>query len=396
MKNLNCTLSPLPMWSALFLFILLVGCQKNQEESSALSPDLLKSLGCHGFDTAGAIVSGGYIQAEGDILLDTRLFDETVNPSLDLIIQALEDGAEDRQYAVASNKLVSMTNAVSLQYYIDPSVGTIPNYGSNWVSAIRTAATDWTGITSCKITLSEVSTASAADIKFYRDNSGALPPSSGLRPLPETLIAAACFPFAGNPGEFVSINDNAAMNNLYNTTAKRTRAMRHEIGHILGLHHNQSTAGNTGYDPCGTYFTTVGINGTNANDPCSLMIPGPTASSGCIWGSPTFATDDLKTVRYMYPDLYNPTTITSITKPAPNKVKVTTKTPTPQIPYIVVVARYAPGATNNSQIHSFYDPNNGNTSFTVNCPSGTWVYKVWYLNYGTYGVVSSGYTVTVP
>ncbi|MBK8737350.1 MAG: hypothetical protein IPL98_16170 [Saprospiraceae bacterium] len=107
-----------------------------------------------------------------------------------------------------------------------------------------------------------------------------------------------------------------------------------------------------------------------------------------------FSPNDLKAAQYLYPESYMQPVINSANS-ATNGSTVTlvTKTITGQLPYKAQVLRYniygEPKAT--------YDIMNPGASqnLTVNCPPGVWIFKVAYVNYGSYGTISSGYAVIV-
>jgi hypothetical protein len=157
--------------------------------------------------------------------------------------------------------------------------------------------------------------------------------------------------------------------------------MRHEIGHALGLRHNNAAANETtGSDLCGLSIgNPVFINGTITDDQASIMVKGLSNN--------TISVNDTKSAQFMYPDDYGTPVINSVNVfacgpcgPSSKYVNFITNTPL-QAPYRVVVARYNSSGV-LQEVYNFENPGTVN-SFQIICPTGSWKFKILRSNYGT-------------
>ncbi len=371
------------------LFILLIGLVACNDQSLELNEKstIEEKLKCKGFHKPFEYLADGQVTYDSDGLLflkDIEHNQEIENFNFDFSTD--HKSLNSRQKAINSLGLVSMNNVSSIKYYIDPSVGLISTNNGTWTQAVIDAALDWTSIAICRVSFTKVSTFSQANVGFFADNSTQLP--IGARNLPNGTFARACFPSNGLPGKYISINDQFDLGQL-SSSVKRD-VMRHEIGHILGLHHTENPI-DPYYvfpHPCGQAEGSNLILGTNTIDNLSVM------NAGTCGQQSKFSINDEKAAQFLYPDNYMTPEITNITSTNNGStVTIQTKTISGQMPYRVIVLRYN---KNNvlQQSHDFYSIT-ANKAFTVSCPVGVWNYKVTYINYGTFGYTSGPYPVIV-
>ncbi len=374
---------------ALSLAVVFVGCHKenaptipNSNSTHKEVPSaLMDQLDCMGADTTGAYMVGDHIVLEGDIAMTEAQLNylSELRPSNPM-------GVSDRQQAVPEANAVTISNVADIVFFIDPSVATIPNYGQNWVNAIRTATANWTAISNCRVKYTETTNSTNPNIRlrFFRDNNPGLP--AALRDLTPTdcstgcVVAAACFPSGGQPGAFVSINDHPGPNELWGYQSLRESIMRHEIGHTLGLWHNNSPADAVDTNCNGAPLTNPTlINGTPLDDIFSIMRVGAYSLN--------FTANDLAAARYMFPDTYNTPVVNNYTISSNTSttrlVTFNVNLPTPQVPYRVRILRRHPWSTTPVQEYIFDLPQS-QTSFGVVSPTGTWNFIVQRENYGTF------------
>lgn len=378
--------------SLLFFLLVLTILSCNKETSSVemlqLRPnsEISEFLGCHGFDVTNMVDYGDYVNVEGDILIEKNALQKMIqNQSLekkDVFVNEFQDvnAVQSRQYANYLGTLVSMSNVQNIKFYIDNSVSKIPTLGSNWVAAITSACSQWTAILKCRVAFTQVYSHSEANLSFYADNVGSPLPTAMQNMNTTTFVAKSCFPYNGNIGRFIAINDFKYTYKL----PELTMAMRHEIGHSLGLRHNNVTNENV-IDACtGTYSTNPNlIAGTPQNDPNSIMVSAVNTNN--------FSSFDLTAVGFMYPDNYSIPLINNIVSSSNGNVTLQMQTISGQLPYRALVLRYNLAGV-LQQSTEFLTPSS-NTNFTVPCPNGVWNYKVVYANYGSWGTTSSSYMV---
>ncbi len=358
--------------------------------SSTIDPELYSILKCNGFGVEHAKDFGDHIYVDGVIIYKDAILDLKYGK----YEFQFENQAKTRQYAVSSGTLVNMDKVKYIKVYIDPSLQTFCMGAGNdfWNIAALNAISNWNKIDYCRVQFVPHSTHSTADISIFFDNNTNLP--LGLRNLSINqcgqscckdtwTTGASCFPKSGNPGRYISINDY--YQNCAFSLTEKTYIIMHEIGHALGLRHDGGYE-SSGIDPCGNvYSAPFKISGTLTSDPASTM--------GSAAQLP-FSPNDLKAAQYLYPESYMQPVINSANS-ATNGSTVTlvTKTITGQLPYKAQVLRYNIYGGLKAT-YDFMNPS-ASQSLTVNCPPGVWIFKVAYVNYGSYGTISSGYAVIV-
>jgi hypothetical protein len=366
----------------LLCFIFLFSCNKdkvNENFDIDLNLKISNYLRQQGFDVSTIQDFGTHIVVENDIVFDKSALlslSENVDNPENFELHLLGDGVEERQYVNNPTSFVSMNNALNIKYYIDNSVANIPNVGSQWVTSIITATQNWTNISNCRITFVAVNTHAQANVSFFADNNSTLPPA--LQNLPPNsqnsnqVPAAADWPVNGNAGRFISIND--ATSGWSMNTANRVKYMMHEIGHAVGLRHDNAAA---------TEGSATQIQGTPIIDATSIMIQGLSQN--------VLSPSDIKAAQFLYPDGYSTPIINNIVYSSSGYVTLQTAAPASQSPYKVIVVRRNMAGT-VQQYHEFFAPGN-TTNFTVPCPAGMWTFEIAYSNFGTYGFVSGKYPV---
>ena len=113
--------------------------------------------------------------------------------------------------------------ASSVQVYIYPEVT------PEWRIAIDKAINNWNN-TNSGIRITTIHTATTLSIKIRMGDIGST-----------SAIANAYFPYAGNPGPWITINTANKASKL--NDAERISAMTHELGHTFGLAHTDGTSG---------------------------------------------------------------------------------------------------------------------------------------------------------
>lgn len=369
------------------MFILLIGLVSCNDQTLELDEKstIEEKLKCKGFHKPFEYLDDGQVTYDSDglvFLQDIEHDQEVENFNFDFSTE--HNSLTSRQKAINSNGLVSINTVNSIKYFIDPSIGLINTNNGTWTQAIIDAANDWTNIANCRVSFIKVTTFAQAQVGFFADNSTQLP--IGARNLPNGTFARACFPSNGLPGKYISIND-LFENGQFFSTVKRD-IMRHEIGHTLGLHHTENPV-DPYYvfpHPCGQAEGSNLIIGTSSSDNLSVM------NAATCGQQAQFSSNDIKAAQFLYPDNYMTPEITNITSSNNGStVTINTKTITGQMPYRVIVLRYN---TNNQlqQSHDFFTISS-NQSFSVACPVGVWLYKITYINYGTFGYTSKAFPV---
>lgn len=377
----------------LMISMIFMACNKdtNLPERSDLSAAQIQKLRCNGFNPDHVEYKDGQYLVDGDYLIsDEHLIGE--NLSVDDIIKTLETNSsktESRGISTGnenSNK-IAINNSGSIKYYVDPLLKNQSISSAYWYQAIKDAIKRYNDLTKCKLNFTEVSTKSSANLKFFLNstNSTVRPPNWN-----QSVTGLACFPKNGLIGEYIGL---LATNNV-----TKFRIILHEIGHAVGYRHTCFTTSDnetpTAYDNCGSSVGQHEIKGTPLTDCSSVMRPGLAGA-----GNTDFNSNDITGLEYMYPNSYNIPSISSITKYQAAgswyaKIKTLTL-PSPQVPYRIVVARYTP-AGSLVGTHVYYGPTNNNIKeFNVPVSNGIWLYKVWYMNHGAYGVSSTAVSITI-
>ncbi len=262
-----------------------------------------------------------------------------------------EDQATERgRRGVSTSNLISAAN-----YSIDVFIS--GTFTTQQRGIIIDALDEWESVSGLNFTV--ITNMGAADIKIIVDTDTGFGAPAGYVPLPANVCGRGEFPAGGNPGEWISINDNFTFGN----DQFLANAM-HEVGHNIGFAHSNSSSS---LIQC----SAAAPNNCNA----AVMI------AGCCSNNITNLTfDEQRSVAYMYPD-WNNFFITSgssngngsVTLNMDNSfvfndaVEVRVFRNYPWSPYSNDLA---------AQIGCFTNP----TISLSNQPSGTWAYRVQVRN----------------
>ncbi len=247
-------------FSLISAFIFIFSCSKKDENTTNI---LIDKLDCLGFDhNKVEMLDENTVLVEGDIIFEK---DMILNPEKYAIHS--HDHVEDRQYTSGAG-LIAPDN-VDIDYWIDPIVP------ATWVTAITTAAADWTSLTNCSITFTRLTAPPVAGTGLIfttqnTTNAAALARApTACFTIPIGIFATAKFPMGGFVGSLIIINLGMSPN-----ASGQLTIMRHEIGHTLGFRHSDSVAnGESNVISCdGTMLgAPAWIPCTPTNDGTSIM-----------------------------------------------------------------------------------------------------------------------------
>jgi len=264
----------------------------------------------------------------------------------DMSIEARERQRNNMNDANLLNAITA-TNVTSITYFIRPSVSN--DLGNLWFNAIIRAADDWTALTNCRIAFNRTFDQNQADIIVASSSDGVLPTSMQTGNMNSSALATALGPVNGNPGQFISINENNS-----SWTLRKKNVLIHEFGHTLGFSHT-ATSSIPGSQV---------VHGTSHLDPQSMMQPNHLFILGLL----NLSMMDIRMARVLYPDNYSrPTNFTAI-RNAPGEVKLSYKNPNPvSKPYYWIrAAKYDLNGTILATRYFYSETNNvtGNHSMT--------------------------------
>ena len=221
------------------------------EDADALSKQLFEM----GVDLADLRVEGDDITAEGDMVFSAKDLLGDSEPNIEKGYRANVSSNNQRFPMVSQNRLKTIKLVINTTLI------------SNWIGAVRAAATAWssTGI----VNISESNSGDRVTLSFARLGCGSTPESCP--------IAATTLPVGGHVGASIKINTD---NTTVRSNSEANRTMLHEMGHALGFMHPSE----------GSY-----IGGT------ARFSPYPTVMSRSIGGvASSLTSDDLLSLQRMY------------------------------------------------------------------------------------------------
>jgi hypothetical protein len=363
------------LWATTLLALFAIRCTTETNDAAypatdlySQDPEVYDYLDCQGFDMTDVKLFDEHVQVEGDLLI--RL-DEIRS----MIEQRKRDAANGRasQHVTNTGAVVGFFNVDDITFFIDASVGPIDG---DWEAAIRTGTQNWENLPFCRVDFTEVTTAAAADIVFYDDNSMSLPACA--RSLGSLDYAMAEFPGAGQPGRWISINSS----DVSITQSNRETVIRHELGHALGFRHNNPISGGEQVNYiayCGNDI--LGANylvGTPASDGASVMVPSFESDHAI-----NLSYHDNKAATFLYPAGYTPPEITNVSQyyktSTTNDISFTMLSPQVRM-YRYRVERLPPWSSTPVQ-SAEYSNTSDHTFWLLNVPHGTWNFRITSLTY---------------
>lgn len=254
-KKTYLCVSPLALL-AIVVSLFLFSCSKSNDVPAVEQPDakveaLISYLEGKGFEKNKIVVKGDQFIIDSDILISRAELEARV-------AEEAKSGPSDEHRR--GPYIVSNTYNTNIKLYIEPAVP------AAWRTAIQGAVANWNNITSTRLGMSIVSTASAADCRIFMGFESA------------SWIARAYLPASnGRPGVSVEINSN------YNSlpATQKLFAITHELGHTIGFYHTNQTTGTL-------------IPGTPTTDANSVM-----NSFVLNWNG--FTNGDVTATRILYP-----------------------------------------------------------------------------------------------
>jgi predicted Zn-dependent protease len=245
-----------------------------------------------GFNKEKIVDFGEYMVYDNEVVLTKSDFTNRIKQC-----EASNSNAKVDQWVLDSDGIVNYSKVQSMSFRIDPSITTIPN-GNDWVNAIRQALNDWSNIGQDNINFTETTSANA-DVTFFSDNAI---PLACMQNLNVNTFAIALMPSGGNPGRFVSINDNGPASDFVG----KLYIVKHEIGHSLGFRHSDwqdrgqqgDPSEPVGFDVCGiSYYGANLLSKTQEFDNNSVFNAFATGFDDI-----DFSNDDRVSARMLYPN----------------------------------------------------------------------------------------------